>query len=373
MKQEHIRQITALRRALHRIPEPAFQERETLSLLKRFLRTHTTLTLADREGWFYAVREGTDPAAGAVAFRADMDALPMEEGIPLPHASRNPGCSHKCGHDGHCAALCGLALELEDRPPKRTVYLIFQPAEEVGGGGARCAPLLREKGVSEVYAFHNLSGYPEGQLLYRRGLTQPASEGLTVRLTGRPAHASAPEEGRSPAEAAARLVLLARALTEEPHRGMVLCTVTGVRVGEGDFGIAPGEGEVRLTLRAEEEAELRTLEKRLRRGAETLAEEHGLTVSFAVSDRFPETRNDDACLDRVLSAAERLGIPAAPMGELWRASEDFGHYTKQCPGAMFYLGNGTDYPPLHTVGYDCNDRILPAAADLFLVLAEPES
>ena len=369
MDQTALRTLIALRRELHRRAEPAFQERETVCTLQAFLRAHTTLKIADREGWFYAVMEGTDPAAPPIAFRADMDALPMPEGIDLPHASRNPGAAHKCGHDGHCAALCGLALALERTPPPRTIYLIFQPAEEVGGGGKACAALLREAGISEVYAFHSLSGCPEGQLLYRRGLTQPASEGLTIRLEGRACHASAPEEGRNPAETVARLVLLAGTLAERPHRGMVLCTVTGVRVGTGDFGVSPGSGELRLTLRAEEEAELQALEDDLRRRARSLAAAGGLTAAFSRSDYFPETRNDDACLDRVLAAAEALGVPHAPMDRLWRASEDFGWYTKACPGAMFYLGSGESHPPLHTTEYDFNDRILPVAVALFRRLA----
>lgn len=369
MEQAELAQITALRRTLHQCAEPAFQERETMETLQRFLRAHTTLRLVPREGWFYAVKEGTDPAAGPIAFRADMDALPMPEGLPLPHASRRAGVSHKCGHDGHCAALCGLALALERNPSPRTVYLIFQPAEEVGGGGNICAALLREASITEVYAFHNLSGYPEGQVLYRHGLTQPASEGLTIRLQGRTSHASAPEEGRSPAEAIAKLILTAKTLTERPHTGMVLCTVTGVQVGTGDFGISPGSGQLCLTLRAEAESELHALEADMRRRTLSLAEEHSLSVEFARSDYFPETRNDDACLGRVIAAAAELGYAPAPMAQLWRASEDFGYYTKQCPGAMFYIGNGVDYPPLHTTAYEFNDNILPVAAALFHHLA----
>lgn len=138
--------------------------------------------------------------AGAVAFRADMDALPIEEGIELSYASERPGVSHKCGHDGHCAALCGLALELEGRETDRPVYFIFQKAEEIGGGGELAAELIEEKGIREVYAFHNLSGYPEKAVVYRRGLTQPASEGMKILFFGRQSHASAPEEGINPSE-----------------------------------------------------------------------------------------------------------------------------------------------------------------------------
>ena len=369
MNSENLQEITALRHDLHRHPELSGQERGTMERLKAFLRENTSWTIVDRDGWFYAVKEALSPAASPIAFRADMDALPIGEGIDLPYGSICDGVSHKCGHDGHSAALCGLALELERRTPARAVYLLFQPAEEIGAGAQRCAELIREKGIGEIYGFHNLGGYPEGTVIYRRGLTQPASEGLAIALHGKQSHASAPEAGRNPAAAMARLTLYARELSASPHRGMVLCTVTGLRVGTGDFGISAGEGELRLTLRAEEESEMKKLEAALLRHAAHLAAEGGFTMEHRISDYFPETRNNDLCLDRVMGAAEALHIPHRSMAELWRASEDFGHYTKVCPGAIFYIGNGEDYPPLHTGGYDFNDRILPAAVDLFTALA----
>ena len=369
MNKENLEKIIALRHELHRHPELSGREQGTMKRLKVFLRENTSLTIVDREGWFYAVKEAPSPTAAPMAFRADMDALPIDEGIGLPYGSACGGVSHKCGHDGHSAALCGLALELEHRSPARTVYLIFQPAEEIGAGAQRCAELIREKGIGEIYGFHNLGGYPEGTVVYRRGLTQPASEGLTIVLHGRPSHASAPETGLNPAEAVAHLVLYARDLLATPHRGMILCTVTGVRVGTGDFGISAGDGEVRMTLRAEEEAEMKDLERSLLQYAARLAEETGLRMEHHISDYFPETRNHDVCLDRVIRAAEKLRIPHRPMDKLWRASEDFGYYTKVCPGAIFYVGSGKNHPALHTREYDFNDRILPTAVDLFAGLA----
>jgi len=153
---------------------------------------------------------------------------------------------------------------------------------------------------------------------------------------------------------------------------MCLCTITGIRLGSGDFGISPGEGEICMTLRAEAEEDLREMEKAVLDFSGETASSCGLELSHSIHDYFPETRNHDACLDRVLDAAQRLcrikKKPAIPMRELWRASEDFGYYLKECPGAMFYIGNGVDYPGLHTTGYDFNDRILETAADLFLEL-----
>ena len=371
LDENELTDLVALRHRLHAAAELSLAENETMQILKSYLADHApSFRIVEREGWFYAVKECAEGELPPIAFRADMDALPIEETIPLPYASRRAGVSHKCGHDGHCAALCGTAAAFEHLPLKRTVYLIFQMAEEIGMGGEVCASLIPESGICEVFAFHNLSGYPEGSLVYRRGLTQPASQGFTVRFAGKTSHASAPEEGRNPAEAVARLILEAGEAAREKHEGMVLCTVTGVSVGTGDFGISPGDGALYLTLRAEIESEMYALERRIREAAVREAETAGLTVSFTASDVFPETRNSDEGLSRVLAAAARCQMPVMEMQTLWRASEDFGHYLKQCPGAMVYLGNGETWPALHTTSYDFNDKILPAAVKLFSTLAE---
>ena len=369
MNDKQLQKVIDLRHALHQHPELSMQERKTMSRIKAFLRENTTAQIVEREGWFYAVKPGKEPGAPAIAFRADMDALPIQEDGTLPYASTRDGVSHKCGHDGHCAALCGLALALEETPPERTVFLIFQPGEEIGAGGERCAALLREKDISEVYAFHNMSGYPEETVIVRNGLTNPASEGLTIRFHGKQSHASAPEEGRNPAAAISRLALYSQELIEQPHSGMALCTITGINVGSGDFGISPSEGTICLTLRAEQEAKMKQMEDALLRYASRQAEKDGLTVEHQISDFFPETRNHEDGVSRVLRCAEQQGLPAVEMDNLWRASEDFGYYLKQCPGAMFYIGNGTDYPPLHTRAYDFNDRILPTAIRMLAGLA----
>ncbi len=369
MKKEHLEKIIGLRHKLHAHPELSMAETGTKAAIRAFLERNTSLEVVGRGAWLYAVKRGTAGHGGGIAFRADMDALPIPETVGLAYGSACAGVSHKCGHDGHCAALCGLALELDGMETGRDVYLIFQPGEEIGAGGQICAGLIAEKDIREIYAFHNLGGWPEGAVVYRRGLTQPASEGLTVRFTGRTSHASAPEEGVNPSFALAELALYARELLARDHRGMVLCTVVGLRAGTGDFGVSAGEGEIRFTLRAEREDEMMALETALLARAGELARACGAAVDHEISDRFPETRNDDGCLDRVLRCAGALGLPAVAMDELWRASEDFGWYTKACPGALFYLGSGEDWPPLHTTGYDFNDRILPIAVDMMAALA----
>lgn len=373
MNKDYLKEIIHLRHELHRFPELSLCESDTKQRLMQFIQNHTDLQVTDMGRWFYCTKlpdASDNPAVltDGIAFRADMDALPIPETIDLPYASEHSGVSHKCGHDGHSAALAGLALELNDRSVNRPVYLIFQHAEEIGQGGEECAKLLEEKNISEVYAFHNLSGYPEGSVVVRKGLTQPASKGLTIHFQGKTSHASNPEEGRNPSFAIANLILYIQELLSRPAQGMLLCTIVHISVGSRDFGVSAGEGELSCTLRAEQEEEMNYLEKNLRSKAHELAKKYELAVSFSEADPFPETRNDDSCLQRIVSHAQTLGMPVIFMDDLWRASEDFGWYLKKCPGAIFYLGNGTDYAPLHTTGYDFNDKNLERAVDLFLSL-----
>ena len=364
MNKDNLNKIIKLRHDLHRIPELSMQEEKTMGLIRYFLKENTGLEIVTQPGWLYAVKKGRG-SLPPIAVRADMDALPIEEGDSLPYHSGHKGISHKCGHDGHSAALCGLALELDQMETDRTVYLIFQAGEETGQGALCCKDLIREKGIAEIYAFHNLGGYPEKSIIYRRGLTQPASEGLKITLSGKASHASAPEEGRNPSETIARIVLKAEELSRIESKGMAFITVTGIKVGTGDFGISPGDGQISLTLRAEYEEEMKQKEEDLLAYAEDMCAQDRMTMDYEILDRFPETRNHDTSLDQVLAAAQKLGLKTIAMEELWRASEDFGWYLKECPGAMIYIGNGRDYPGLHTVEYDFNDRILETAADLF--------
>ena len=371
ISQDTLNKIIELRHLLHSQPNLPLQEAETIRILKDFLQKNTTLEIIDRDGWFYAVKASFAEAEvkPPIAFRADMDALPMQEGLTLSYSSVHNGISHKCGHDGHMAALCGLALELDKMNADRTVYMIFQPAEEIGQGAVRCADLIQEKGISEIYAFHNLSGYPENSIVYRKGLTQPASEGLTINMYGKRSHASAPEEGCNPSAAIAELILYAQHLTESPHDGMALCTIVGMQCGEGDFGISAGEGYLSVTLRAEQEPFMKEMERKLLQKAEELSIRDDLRLEHEVHDYFPETRNHDNSLAQVVLSASGLQLPVIEMRDLWRASEDFGYYLKKCSGAMFYIGNGIEYPELHTDGYDFNDGILKTAVNMFLSLA----
>lgn len=150
----------------------------------------------------------------------------------------------------------------------------------------------------------------------------------------------------------------------------ILCTVVNVRVGSKNFGISPGDGEVSLTLRAEHEHDMIAFGQEVRSLSQTIAQAHGVDVSFETHDYFPETVSTPECVMKVKSAAESLGLKVIEMDEPIRASEDFGWYMKQIPGAIFYIGNGENYPPIHTAEFDFNDKILGEAVDIFVKLLQ---
>ncbi|MBQ6920049.1 MAG: amidohydrolase [Synergistaceae bacterium] len=358
MNDENLHKIIALRHELHEHPELSGHESETKRRLMNFLEANTRLAVVDCGQWFYASRyvEGTK----AIAFRADMDALPMDESLSLPYASQNPGVSHKCGHDGHSAALCGLGLELSQFDIKRSVYLIFQHAEEIGLGARECSGFLRERSVREIYAFHNWSGWPEKSVIVKKGVCHYASAGITLSFEGKASHASEPEKGNNPAYVIAKLISELEAM-----KNKVLCTIVNVKVGGKNFGISPSTGEISLTVRAEREPDMRTAYNRIILRAEELARSNSMTLAKKASDYFTDTSSDPHCVERVRTAAKSLGLDVIDMAEPIRASEDFGRYTKQVDGAIFYIGNGENYPAVHTSSYDFNDNILGTAVDMF--------
>ncbi|WP_130863246.1 M20 metallopeptidase family protein [Bacilliculturomica massiliensis] len=370
MNRKHLELATQLRHELHRHPELSNHESWTKQHLIDFLKEHTTLEIVDRGLWFYAVyRAGENK--DSIAFRADFDAVPIADEIDAPYQSQFPGVGHKCGHDGHSASLACFALEINETGADKNIYFLFQHAEETGDGAEQAAVFIKENNISAIYAFHNMSGMEFKSVNLRVGTTNCASRGMTIHMEGVPTHASQPEFGVNPAFAIAKLVDAIPELTSpENNKGMVLCTVIQIDVGERAFGVSASNGDLLLTIRAVYEDELDRLQQNLEEIARHQAELYGLKCSFSYCDCFPMTSNDQQSVDEILKVCEQQGIKSIIMEEPFRGSEDFGHYLKQTRGAICFIGNGEDYPQVHTVEFDFRDEIIETAVTVFKGLAE---
>lgn len=370
MDSNNLLKVVKLRHELHQYPELSNEEKWTKQHLIDFLKENTTLEIYDRGLWFYAVYK-SKVSKRNIAFRADFDAIPMMETLNIPHVSKNPGVSHKCGHDGHSASLCGLALEVEKNGSDNNIFFLFQHAEETGDGAILASSFIKENNIDEIFAYHNMSGMAFKSVNVIDKTAHYASKGMNIYFEGYPSHASEPEKGRNPAYAIAKIVNYIPELTSSKNNtGMVLCTVVHVNVGERAFGVNPGKGELLLTIRALYESELENLQKNLENIAKEQAKEYGLKVSFSYNDEFPETKNHKESNDKIRQVCKKKGIQLVEMTDAFRGSEDFGHYTKLTKGAMCYIGNGENYNNIHSYEYDFNDEIIETAVELFKGLAE---
>lgn len=372
MEQKNFALATELRHQLHKHPELSMEETWTRQRIMEFLRTHTKLEVEDMGCWGYAHYISGNDLPG-IAFRAELDALPVLDAIDAPHVSAIPGHGHKCGHDGHMASLCGLALELERRGADRDVYLIFQHAEEIGAGGEECARLLTEKGIGYAYGWHNRPALPKGMIQTMDGTMYYASKGMILHFDGVPSHASMPEAGRCPAFAISKIVNAIPELVDRRNwDGEVFCTVIQVDVGEPAFGTQASRGELLLTIRGQYEREMDVLQAKLEAMAEEYAKADDLTWSVRFCDAFPESANHPDATRHIREAAHRLGLVYREAPHAYRGSDDFGYYPKKACGAMFEVGSGEACPPIHTVGYDFPDDILPVAVDLMWELTRKD-
>ncbi len=371
MKERNFQLAAELRHELHAHPELSLKENETKKRLMDFMTEHTTKwEIVDRGFWFYAVYRGANPKK-KIAFRGDFDAIPVEDDIDAPWKSQNPGVGHKCGHDGHVANLCLMALEIEEQGCDNDVYLVFQHAEEIGGGGEACAELMTEEKIDEVYAFHNQSGHPLNAVVLRKGTLCCASKGMEISYKGAPAHASTPENGKNPAFAIAAIInAIPEFIDPAAHKGLILATVIQVDLGERAFGVSAHQGKLLLTIRGEIEEEMDQLQKNLEDLARAQAKEYGLECDFAYFDVFPETCSTDAEVDKVVEACEKLGLQVIWQKLPTRGSEDFGYFTKKAPGAIFWLGNGEACPPVHDKKFDFVDETMKTATAIFMELAK---
>ncbi|MEP4980506.1 amidohydrolase [Ascidiaceihabitans sp.] len=363
--------LTEFRRALHRHPELSGEEVETARKIADALKPLSpTRILTGLGGHGVAAVFDSGIDGPTVLFRAELDALPIEERNDIAWSSLIRGKSHVCGHDGHMTMLLALGRMISRQPVAHgRVVLMFQPAEEDGSGAKAVVadPAYQDIQADWAFAIHIEPGRPFGYVSTCPGLVNCASLGLKIKLGGKTAHAADPEDGISPAHAVAGLILALDALGQggSLDDDFRLVTVTHVQIGEPTFGVAPGAAEVFATLRTAGDEGMEHLETEARTLAITAAKKFGLSVDFEVCDNFAASINDPDAYVVATNAMDAINVPYGDAGVPMRASEDFGVFGWGAKAAMLCLGPGEDYAALHNPDYDFPDDLIPIGSAIF--------
>lgn len=348
---------------MHCNAELSGHEAKTNKIINKWLvSTNPDLLIPNIGGYgIAAVYKGKEPGR-RIMLRADIDALKIPEG--------DKTVSHRCGHDGHAAIMCGVAQRLsKTRPERGEAVLLFQPAEETGQGAEAVIkdPVFQQIKPDLAFALHNIPSYARHSVLMREGCFAAASHGLKIVFEGATAHASQQETGKSPLEAM-NLMLDAfrrKAITLKNFKPLTMLTVTHASLGEETFGVAPGIAEIWLTLRSYDNEKLHTLTSNCIDLCQLTAMEYGLGFRYSIHEAFPATMNNDLQNKMLETAASELNLNVVHLEEPFRWSEDFGRFGEVCPTAMFGLGCGLEHAPLHDVNYIFEDEIIDTGVDIF--------
>jgi len=380
-------EIAAIRRDIHANPELCFQENRTADVVA-----------AKLSEWGIPVHRGmgttgvvgtivgkTNKNGKAIGLRADMDALPMQEFNQFAHASKNAGKMHACGHDGHTAMLLGAAQHLaKTRDFDGTVYVIFQPAEE-GGGGAREMikdGLFDKFPVEAVFGMHNWPGGKVGTFAVSPGPVMASSNEFKITIKGKGSHAALPYESIDPIPVAAAMVTAFQTIISRNKKPIDpgVISVTMIHAGSAT-NVIPDSCELQGTVRTFTMEVLDMIERRMKEAAENTAAAYGATVDFEFARNYPPTINSELeanfCKSVMMDLVGAEGvIPQEPtMG-----AEDFAYMLLAKPGAYVFIANGEgDHRAmghgagpcmLHNPSYDFNDEVIPLGVSYWVKLTE---
>jgi hippurate hydrolase len=312
-----------------------------------------------------------------------MDALPIDEATGLDHASVHPGVMHACGHDGHTAMLLAAARHLAAHGHfDGTLHLIFQPAEEGGGGALRMIDdgLFERWPCDAVFAMHNMPGVPQGQLVLREGATMASSDYATVTVEGIGGHGAMPHRAADPIVAAASIVMALQTIVArnvDPQQAAVV-TVGAIHAGQAN-NVIPTQARLELSVRALDRDVRALLEQRIRSLVAAQAQSYGVRATLEWRAGYSVLVNTPAETALARQVALELLDPGQVtlQGPALTGSEDFAFMLERVPGSYLLIGNGTAAEGcshgacmVHNPGYDFNDDILPVGAAYWVLLAE---
>jgi amidohydrolase len=360
--------LTGWRRHLHAHPELTLHEQGTAAFVCARLREMNVPFVAGVGGHGVVATISRGQSNRSVGLRADMDALPITETTGLPYASANPGVMHACGHDGHTTSLLGAAALLQqDTSWTGTVQLVFQPAEE-GGGGAKSMiadGLFERFPMERIFGYHNWPGLDAGTIAVHDAAVMASGGRLEFRVRGHSGHAALPHLARDPMVASAHLLLGLQTIVSrnvDPLDSVVI-TVATMEAGSAANQI-PGEAFMRGTMRTLRNEVCDAVEDAIRRVCAGVALSCDVQIEVALRRGNPVTVNTPAERDLAAEAVVAAALPLRRDMAPAMTGEDFAWYLQQRPGAFVWIGNGPaeNGRELHNSSYDYNDEILPAAA-----------
>ena len=377
--------LAAIRRDIHAHPELCFEEIRTADLVAKKL-TEWGIPIhrgMGKTGVLGILKSGTSDRA--IGLRADMDALPMQEFNQFAHASRHAGKMHACGHDGHVAMLLAAAQYLSKHQDfDGTVYFIFQPAEE-GGGGARemiCDGLFDKFPMQAVYGMHNWPGLKEGQFALSAGPVMASSNEFKITIHGKGCHAALPHNGIDPVLVACQMVQAFQTIisrNKKPVDAGVI-SVTMIHTGEAT-NVVPDHCEMQGTVRTFTTEVLDMIEQRMREVANHTCAAFGATCTFEFERNYPPTINHAAETQFAKEVMHSIvGENNVMVQEPTMGAEDFSYMLQAKPGVYCFIGNGDGVHreighgegpcTLHNPNYDFNDELIPLGGTYWVKLVE---
>ena len=370
-------EVAGWRQDIHTHPELDYDTIRTAGVVAEKLKSFGVDEIVTGIGktGVVGVIKGRLPGDKVIGMRADMDALPILEATGKPYASKTPGKMHACGHEGHTAMLLGAAKYLaETRNFAGTAVVIFQPAEEGGGGGKAMVEdgLITRFGITEVYGMHNMPGLPVGHFAVRHGPMMAAADRFKIEIEGRGSHAAKPNESIDTIIIVAQLVTALQSIVArnvDPLESGVV-SVTSIKAGDA-FNVLPQTATLLGTCRSLKPEIRDLLETRMREVCAGVAATFGATINIDYFRGYPVTFNHEKETDFAIKVASEISGGENVLSDIppTMGAEDFSYMLEERPGAMIFIGNG-DSAGLHHPAYDFNDDVIPAGVSYWGRLVE---
>ena len=374
---EMFEEISTWRRDLHAHPELRFEEYRTAAFVAATLKEFGVDEIVTGFGGtgVVGVIHGQNNTSGrSIGFRADMDALPIQEVNDLPHASTIPGKMHACGHDGHTSMLLGAAKYLaETRNFDGKIVLAFQPAEE-GGGGARAmidAGLMDKWNVEEIYGMHNMPGLPIGEFAVRTGPQMACPDKFEIIVHGKGGHGAMPHKSVDSTLVAAQIVVALQSIASRNINPLenIVVSVCGFRTETDTYNVIPNTVRLRGTVRTFEKDVQSFVRARIDALTKSTADGYGAVAEVTHMSGPPTLVNHERQADFAAEIALSVCGVAHRDFEPSMGGEDFSEMLLERPGAYLFVGNG-DSADLHNPSYEFNDDVIPVGCSWFVTMAE---